>query len=82
MLGLHELLNLVLGNVLDISLAAVQLLDFCRVGVKPGNAVPGFGKPQPKRQPYVSAPNNSDAELRSLEIFWSTIGWHGNRLCS
>jgi len=47
MLGLHELLNLALRDMLDVGLAAVQLFDFRRVGVKPGNAVSGFGKPQP-----------------------------------
>jgi hypothetical protein len=76
MFGLHELLNLVLRNVLDVGLPAVQLFDFYRVGVKPGHAMPGFGKPQPQRQSHVSASNNSDAELRALEKFRSAIGRH------
>ncbi len=76
MLGLHELLNFVLRNVLDVGLPAVQLFDFCRVGVKPGYAMPGFGKPQSQRQSHVSAPNNSDAELRALEVFRPAIGRH------
>ena len=76
MLGLHELLNFVLRNVLDVGLAAVQLFDFGRVGVKPGYAMPGFGKPQSQRQSHVSTPNNSDAELRALEVFRLAIGRH------
>ena len=80
MLGLHELLNLVLRDVLDVGLAAIQLLDFSGVGVKTGNAVASFGKPQSQRESYIAAPNNSDAELRAFEIFRSAICWHGNRL--
>ena len=76
MLGLHELLNFVLRNVLDVGLAAVQLFDFYRVGVKPGDAVPGFGKPQSQRQSHVATADNPDAELRALEVFRSAIGWH------
>src|SRR5580704_13493802 len=76
MLGLHELLNFVLRNVLNIGLAAVQLFDFCRVGVKSGYAMPGFGKAQSQRQSHVPTTNNSNAKLRALEVFRPAIGWH------
>jgi len=67
---------------LDVSLPAIQLIDLRLVGIESGDAVPGLGKPQPQRQPHVSAPNNPHAELRALEIFRSAIGWHRSRLCS
>src|SRR5216684_2678371 len=62
--------------MLNIGLTAVQLFDFYRVGVKPGYAVPGFSKPQSKRKSHVPTPDNSDAELRALEVFRPAIGRH------
>ena len=78
MFRLHELLNLVLRNVLNVGLAAVQLLDFRRVRVKAGDAVSGFGEAQPERQSHISTTNNSDAKLRALKIFRPAVCWHGS----
>ena len=75
-LGLHELLNLRLRDMLDVRLPAVQLLDFYWVGVKSRDAVSGLGKPESQRKSHVSKPNNSNAELRALEVFRPSICRH------
>src|SRR4029077_18933365 len=65
-----------LRNVLNVGLPAVELLDFSRVGIESGDAMPSLGKSQPQWESHLSAANNSDAELRAFEKFRLTIGRH------
>lgn len=75
-----ELLNLFLGNVLDVRAAGVQHLNLDGISIKTGDLVARFGKAQSQRQADVAAANDSYSELGAFEKFRSTFDGHGLRI--
>src|SRR5437762_10595262 len=74
--AVHELLNLGLGNVLDIGLSRIEHGNFRGVSVKASDSVPGFSKANRQRKSYVTASDNSNFKLRTFEEFWFPFDRH------
>ncbi len=76
MLGIDELLDLGLRDVLDVGLAGVQHGHLFWIGVESGDFVARFGEAQAQREADVSAANDGDFELGAFEKFGFTIDCH------
>jgi hypothetical protein len=50
------------GNVLDVGLAGVQLLNFGLIEVEPRDALADVGKPECEWKSHVAAADNSDLD--------------------
>src|SRR4029077_5947588 len=75
----HELLNLVLRNMLDVGLAGIEHLDLLGVGIKSGDFVAGFGEPQAQGQADVSTADDGNLQLAAFEEFGFPVDWHDLR---
>ena len=73
-----KLLDLVLGDVLDVRAAGIEHVDFVRVGVESGDFVAGFGKAQSQRQANVAAADDSYFELGAFEELGFSFDGHGS----
>ncbi len=67
------------GDVPDVALALIELLDLAGIGVEANHAVPSFGKAQSQGQPDVTAADNPDFELRAFEKFRFPLDKHSER---
>src|ERR1700751_2928325 len=76
MRAVHILLNFVLIDVLDIRFSSIQHAYFFGIGIKPGYAMPSFGKSQRERQAHIAASHNPYFKLCTFKKFWSSVGWH------
>ena len=79
MLAVDELLDLILGNMLDIGFACIEHVHFGGVSVKSRNFMSRFGKSQRQRQAHIPAADDSDFELIAFEEFGFSVNWHGLR---
>src|SRR5207302_10329049 len=73
-----KLLDLVLGDVLDVRAAGIEHVDFVRVGVESGDFVAGFGKAQSQRQANVAAADDSYFALGAREELGFSFDGHGS----
>ena len=73
----HELLDLILRNMLDIRAAAVEHVHFVRIGIKTGDLVTRLGKAQGQREADVTAADDRHFELGTFEELGFPVHGHG-----
>ena len=75
-LGVHVLLNFGGGNVLDVGLAGVELVDLEVVEVEAGDELAFVRKAQAEREADVAAADDADFQAFSREKFGLSFHTH------
>jgi hypothetical protein len=70
------------GDVLDIGLSGVELVNFAFVEVEPRHALADIGKPECERKSYVSAADNSDFDALPSKKFRFPLHAYSPRACT
>jgi hypothetical protein len=75
-LGVDELLDLGLLDMLDVRLPGIEHVHFVRIGVESRDFVARFRETQGQRQSNVSAANDGDFQLSAFEEFGFPVYGH------
>src|SRR5262249_8848527 len=76
MTGIHVLLNLCLGDMLDVGATRIKHSHFGGIRVEASDSVSCFRESQRERQADISTTDDANLELRTLKKLRLPVNWH------